>query len=101
MIVRAAALDATLLVPVAVGAAWTSSHPERPASTTEPGGPVRHLLQRCSGQPCGIGRGATPGFAVDRGEGRAYVAGGGTPLAEVTLDDLAVSYHELARPVSR
>jgi hypothetical protein len=48
----------------------------------------------------GIRSGASPGLAVDPEDRRAFVAGGGTPVAEVSLDDLRVAYHEPVRPVS-
>jgi hypothetical protein len=48
----------------------------------------------------GIRSGASPGLAIDREGRRAFVVGGGTPVAEVSLDDLRVAYHELVRPVS-
>jgi hypothetical protein len=41
-----------------------------------------------------------PGLAVDAVGGRAYVVGGGEPVAEVDLRSLAVSYHQPSRPVS-
>jgi hypothetical protein len=45
----------------------------------------------------GIPHHRTPGLAVDPQEGRAIVVGAGEPVAEVSLDSLAVSYHSLAR----
>jgi hypothetical protein len=48
----------------------------------------------------GIRSGASPGLAIDPERRRAFVVGGGTPVAEVSLDDLRVAYHELVRPVS-
>jgi hypothetical protein len=41
-----------------------------------------------------------PGLAVDAAGGRAYVVGGGEPVAEVDLRSLAVTYHQPARPIS-
>ncbi len=56
----------------------------------------RHPLQ--ADEPPGEHR--HPGLAVDPVGGRAYVVGGGAPVAEVDLRSLAVSYHRPARPVS-
>jgi hypothetical protein len=41
-----------------------------------------------------------PGIAVDLATERAFVAGGGAPVAEVDLRRLAVSYHELRTSTS-
>jgi hypothetical protein len=40
------------------------------------------------------------GLAVDPADGRAYVVGAGSLLAEIDLRTLAVSYHELSEPGS-
>lgn len=40
------------------------------------------------------------GLAIDPGGGRAYVVAANSPIAEVDLASLAVSYHALAQPVS-
>jgi hypothetical protein len=40
------------------------------------------------------------GLAVDPAAGRAFVAGAGTPIAEVDLATLRVAYHGLSQPVS-
>jgi hypothetical protein len=53
-----------------------------------------------SGRPEEGGRHARPGLAVDRSGDRAFVVGGGTPVAEVDLKTSNVVYHDLARPVS-
>jgi hypothetical protein len=47
-----------------------------------------------------VGEAWRPGLAVDALGGRAFVVGGGAPIAEVDLANLAVSYHDLARPAS-
>jgi hypothetical protein len=47
-----------------------------------------------------IGEAWRPGLAVDAVGGRAFVVGGGAPIAEVDLATLAVRYHDLARPAS-
>lgn len=41
-----------------------------------------------------------PGLAVDASGGRAFVVGGGAPIAEVDLETMQVAYHRLAEPVS-
>jgi hypothetical protein len=41
-----------------------------------------------------------PGLAVDAVGGRAYVVGGGEPVAEIDLRSLAVTYHQPSRPIS-
>lgn len=41
-----------------------------------------------------------PGLAVDPAEGRAFVVGGGAPVAEVDLATLGVAYHRLVEPAS-
>ena len=41
-----------------------------------------------------------PGLAVDPDGRRAIVVGADEPVAEVSLDSLAVAYHSLSRPVS-
>jgi hypothetical protein len=51
-----------------------------------------------SEQPPGESR--HPGLAVDPSGGRAFVVGGGEPVAEIDLGSLAVSYHEPSRPIS-
>src|SRR5919108_151388 len=38
--------------------------------------------------------------AVDKAGNRAFVVGAGSPVAEVDLETLAVTYHDLATPVS-
>jgi hypothetical protein len=45
-------------------------------------------------------RSAHAGLAVDAAAGRAYVVGAAAPVAAVDLTTLAVTYHELSRPVS-
>lgn len=40
------------------------------------------------------------GLAVDPAGGRAFVAGAGTPIAEVDLATLRIAYHGLSQPVS-
>ena len=69
------------------------------------GGPESVALDRIAagseireGHP--IGRAATPGVAVDKAGNRAFVVGAGSPVAEVDLETLAVTYHDLATPVS-
>jgi hypothetical protein len=47
-----------------------------------------------------LGEHRHPGLAVDAVGGRAYVVGGGEPVAEVDLGSLAVSYHQPTRPIS-
>jgi hypothetical protein len=47
-----------------------------------------------------VGEAWRPGLAVDAVGGRAFVVGGGAPIAEVELATLAVRYHDLARPAS-
>jgi hypothetical protein len=47
-----------------------------------------------------IGRGRGPGLAINQELRRAYVVGAGEPVAEVDLDGLRVSYHDLATPIS-
>ncbi len=41
-----------------------------------------------------------PGLAVDAAGGRAFVVGGGAPVAEIELASLAVRYHDLSRASS-
>lgn len=41
-----------------------------------------------------------PGLAVDPNGRRAFVVGGGAPVAEVDLESMQVAYHRLAEPVS-
>jgi hypothetical protein len=41
-----------------------------------------------------------PGLAVDPAGGRAFVVGGGAPIAEVELRSMRIAYHRLAEPVS-
>ena len=41
-----------------------------------------------------------PGLAVDAVGGRAYVVGGGEPVAEIDLRSLTVAYHQPSRPIS-
>jgi hypothetical protein len=41
-----------------------------------------------------------PGLAVDAVGGRAFVVGGGAPVAEIDLASMAVRYHDLTRPAS-
>jgi hypothetical protein len=54
-----------------------------------------------SGEPRGpFGESWRPGLAIDAVGGRAFVVGGGAPVAEVDLRTLAVRYHDPARPVS-
>ena len=54
-----------------------------------------------SGEPGGpLGESWRPGLAVDAGGARAFVVGGGAPIAEVDLRSLTVRYHDLARPAS-
>jgi len=43
----------------------------------------------------------TPGLAADTAGDRAFVVGGGDPLAEIKLSNLAVRYHALARPLDK
>jgi hypothetical protein len=50
--------------------------------------------------PESVTRRQAVGLAVDRAGGRAFVAAAGTPLAEVDLGSLRVSYHGLSQPVS-
>ena len=45
-------------------------------------------------------RSAHAGLAVDPTSGRAFVVGAVPPVAEIDLGTLAVSYHDLTRPVS-
>jgi hypothetical protein len=47
-----------------------------------------------------VGEAWRPGLAVDAARGRAFVVGGGAPIAEVELATLGVRYHDLARPAS-
>jgi hypothetical protein len=47
-----------------------------------------------------IYRFALPGLAVDPVGRKAYVVAAGAPVAEVDLETLVVSYHELSQPVS-
>jgi hypothetical protein len=47
-----------------------------------------------------VGRGRGPGLAIDPEGARAYVVGAGEPVAEVDLEQMEVSYHSLAEPVS-
>jgi hypothetical protein len=47
-----------------------------------------------------IFRRRVPALAIDSDRRRAIVLGAGEPVAEVSLDTLAVSYHSLAQPVS-
>ena len=54
-----------------------------------------------TGEPDGpVGEAWRPGLAIDPVGGRAFVVGGGAPVAEVDLRSLAVRYHDLARPAS-
>ena len=54
-----------------------------------------------TGEPDGsVGESWRPGLAVDAAGGRAFVVGGGAPVAEVDLRSLLVRYHDLARPAS-
>jgi hypothetical protein len=45
-------------------------------------------------------RQVTPGLAIDREGRRAFVVTAGRSVAEVSLSNLAVAYHQLAEPVS-
>jgi hypothetical protein len=56
----------------------------------------RHPMQ--ADEPPGEHR--NPGLAIDAVGGRAYVVGGGEPIAEVDLRSLAATYHEPSRPIS-
>lgn len=47
-----------------------------------------------------VRRYAIPGLAVDPARRKAFVVAAGAPLAEIDLETLAVSYHELSEPVS-
>jgi hypothetical protein len=47
-----------------------------------------------------MGESWQPGLAVDSAAGRAFVVGGGSPVAEIDLASLTVRYHDLARPAS-
>ena len=53
-----------------------------------------------SGREEEAGRHARPALAVDRSGDRAFVVGGGTPVAEIDLMTTAVTYHDLSTPVS-
>jgi hypothetical protein len=48
----------------------------------------------------GRARHARPALAVDVSGNRAFVIGGGTPVAEIDLTTLSVAYHDLSTPVS-
>jgi hypothetical protein len=45
-------------------------------------------------------RQVTPGLAVDRAGKRAFIVTAGRSVAEVSLNNLAIEYHELSEPVS-
>jgi hypothetical protein len=47
-----------------------------------------------------VARTSTPGFAVDGAGNRAFVVAAGAPVAEVDLETMALSYHELSTPIS-
>jgi hypothetical protein len=47
-----------------------------------------------------VARTAQPGLALDETGKRAFVVGAGAPVAEVDLETLGVTYHELSSPVS-
>ena len=47
-----------------------------------------------------LSRHSSPGVAVDPDGRRAFVVPASGPVAEISLDALAVSYHELSHPVS-
>jgi hypothetical protein len=48
----------------------------------------------------GPGEERYPGLALDPVQGRAFVVGAGEPVAEVDLDSMRVSYHDLSEPIS-
>ena len=60
--------------------------------------PAGWRYQHDASSPPGESR--RPGLALDAAGGRAFVVGGGSPVAEVDLATLAVDYHEPARKAS-
>jgi hypothetical protein len=48
----------------------------------------------------GPARQARPALAVDRSGNRAYIVGGGTPVAEIDLTTSSVTYHDVSAPAS-
>jgi hypothetical protein len=96
--------DGIAVAPVANGVFGGAIGPTR-LLTIDAAGTIRSIvLQRIkSGGTYNDGRPPeawVPGIAVDPSTERAFVVGGGAPVAEVDLRRLAVSYHELRSSTS-